>query len=239
MRHTIPTPFLSRIRRGTVLRTMPKIPGQGIFMSVSTASLNEAGILAYNDGHYAEAFKQFDAAARTGDPAGQHLLASLSPGPWRDARCAESGGTVHGGGASGLPAVAGQPGPDVCEWRWRRTRHGAIARLWAPGGRGGRWPVAIQPGAGLPQGRWRTARLWYKQAAEAGSLSAQNEYGLLYAQGQGVGLDYVQAYAWIAMPAEAGSAQSIKNRDQLLEILTPSQQQAARLLAAEYGTDPH
>ncbi|WP_426057058.1 hypothetical protein [Janthinobacterium sp. PSPC2-1] len=66
---------------------------------------------------------------------------------------------------------------------------------------------------------------------------------MLYAQGQGVGLDYVQAYAWIAMPDEAGSAQSIKNRDQLLEILTPSQQQAARLLAAEYaaqyGTDPH
>ena len=56
---------------------MPKIPEQGIFMSVSTASLNEAGILAYNDGNYAEAFKQFDAAARTGEPAGQHLLASL------------------------------------------------------------------------------------------------------------------------------------------------------------------
>ena len=43
--------------------------------------------------------------------------------------------------------------------------------------------------------------------------------------------------------AEAGRAQSIKNRDQLLEILTPSQQQAARTLAAEYaaqyGVNPH
>lgn len=37
------------------------------------------------------------------------------------------------------------------------------------------------------------AAFWYKQVAEAGSLSAQNEYGLLYAQGQGVELDYVQA----------------------------------------------
>ena len=57
MRHTIPTPFLSCILRGTVLCTMPKISEQGIFMSVSTASFNEAGILAYNDGNYAEAFK--------------------------------------------------------------------------------------------------------------------------------------------------------------------------------------
>ncbi|MGK5037587.1 tetratricopeptide repeat protein [Janthinobacterium sp. LB3P118] len=46
-------------------------------MTVSTASFNEAGILAYNDGNYAEAFQQFAAAAAAGDPAGQHLLASL------------------------------------------------------------------------------------------------------------------------------------------------------------------
>ncbi len=56
---------------------MPKNPRLRNSYDSSPESFNEAGILAYNDGHHAEAFKQFDAAARTGDPAGQHLLASL------------------------------------------------------------------------------------------------------------------------------------------------------------------
>jgi hypothetical protein len=42
---------------------MPSFSEQGIFMTDSTASWNEAGILAYNDGNYAEAFRQFGAAA--------------------------------------------------------------------------------------------------------------------------------------------------------------------------------
>ena len=182
-------------------------------MTVSSASFNEAGILAYNDGNYAEAFKQFDAAARTGDPAGQHLLASLyyqGHGVTQDVPKAVELFTAA--------AQAGFP-PSLAN----------LALMYASGD-----GVAQDMAQSLAYGR---------RAAEAGSLSAQNEYGLLYAQGQGVELDYVQAYAWIAMPAEAGSAQSIKNRDQLLEILTPSQQQAARALAAEYaaqyGVNPH
>ena len=37
-------------------------------MTDSTASWNEAGILAYNDGNYAEAFRQFGAAANSARP---------------------------------------------------------------------------------------------------------------------------------------------------------------------------
>ena len=249
MHHTVPTPFLSCIRRGTVLCTMPKIPEQGIFMSVSTASLNEAGILAYNDGNYAEAFKQFDAAARTGEPAGQHLLASLyyqGHGVMQDVPKAVELFTAAA--QAGFPpslanlALMYTSGDGVAQDMAQSLAYGRQAAEAGDGQSQFNLAQAYRKGDGVPQD-YAEAAFWYKQAAEAGSLSAQNEYGLLYAQGQGVEVDYVQAYAWIAMPAEAGSAQSIKNRDQLLEILTPSQQQAARALAAEYaaqyGVNPH
>ena len=65
---------------------------------------------------------------------------------------------------------------------------------------------------------------------------AQNEYGLLFAQGQGVPLDCVQAYAWIDMPASSGEPQALKNRAQLMQILDASALQRARKLAAEYAS---
>lgn len=86
----------------------------------------------------------------------------------------------------------------------------------------------------MPQSHEKAAH-WYRKAAEAGSLAAQNEYGLLFAQGHGVPQDYVQAFAWIDMPANAGDPQAIKNRTQLLGILDAKGQAAARKLAAEYA----
>ena len=101
---------------------------------------------------------------------------------------------------------------------------------------------AYRKGVAIPRND-TDAAYWYKKAAQSGSLSAQNEYGLLFAQGHGVDLDYVQAFAWIDMPANAGDPQAIKNRAQLLQILTPGQQQQARTLAMEYhnkfGINPH
>ena len=79
------------------------------------------------------------------------------------------------------------------------------------------------------------AAYWYKEAAEAGYLPAQNEYGLLFAQGHGVALDYVQAYAWIDMPAKAGDEFARKNREQLLQIMSPKQRKDAERLADEYA----
>jgi TPR repeat protein len=77
--------------------------------------------------------------------------------------------------------------------------------------------------------------MWYRKAAEAGDLRAQNEYGLLFAQGLGVTQDYVQAYAWIDMPARAGDPQAIKNKAQLLQILSKSDADRAKVLAAQYA----
>src|SRR5450432_3645929 len=92
---------------------------------------------------------------------------------------------------------------------------------------------AYRKGAGVAQD-YAQAAYWYRKAAEAGSPSAQGEYALLFAQGQGVPLDYVQAYAWMELAASAGNSESSENRDHLLTLLSASQKEAARKLAADY-----
>jgi TPR repeat protein len=60
---------------------------------------------------------------------------------------------------------------------------------------------------------------YYKFASERGYIPAVNEYGLLFAQGSGVELDYVEAYGWVSYAAKSGDAQAKKNLAQLTEIL--------------------
>jgi len=59
---------------------------------------------------------------------------------------------------------------------------------------------------------------------------------LLLAQGKGVPQDYVQAYAWMNMPAEAGDDQAIKNRARLLSLMGPEDTQKASELAQIFKT---
>ncbi len=48
---------------------------------------------------------------------------------------------------------------------------------------------------------------WYRKAAEGGSISAQNEYGLL-AKVEGVPVDHVQAFAWMSVAADARDSEA-------------------------------
>ena len=88
-------------------------------------------------------------------------------------------------------------------------------------------------GAGVKQSD-ETAAYWFKEAAIQGHLQAQHAYAMLLAQGKGVPLDYVQAYAWINMPAEAGDDEAIKNRARLIGLLGPEDTQKAIELAEEF-----
>ena len=47
----------------------------------------------------------------------------------------------------------------------------------------------------------REAARWYRKAAEQGVASAQGQLGFMYARGEGVGKDYVKAYAWASLAA--------------------------------------
>jgi TPR repeat protein len=63
---------------------------------------------------------------------------------------------------------------------------------------------------------------WYRKAAEQGHTEAQFNLGYCYANGQGVGKDKVEAYAWFSMAAKADS-DAAKSRDLLRKELTPQQ----------------
>jgi len=78
------------------------------------------------------------------------------------------------------------------------------------------------------------AAYWFKEAAIQGHLQAQQAYGLLLAQGTGVPQDYVLAYAWMNMPAEAGDDQAIKNKARLITLMGPEDTQKAIKLAEQF-----
>lgn len=213
----------------------------GAIVTLSAQASITDGIRAYNEGNHAAALKEFSTAAKGGDPAGKHLLASLyyqGHGVSRDLKKAV-GLFTEAADANYLPSLANLAlmysiGDGVPKDMKKALQYALKAAETGDVQSQFNLAQAYRKGADLPQD-YPKAAFWYRKAAEAGSLSAQNEYGLLFAQGHGVPLDYIQAFAWIDMPASAGNPQSIKNRAQLLQILTPAQQQEARKLAAEYA----
>lgn len=213
----------------------------GILMTLTANGSTDEGIRAYNEGNYAAALKEFSAAAERDDPVGKHLLASLyyqGQGVNRDLKKAVQL-FVEAAKENYLPSLANlalmySTGDGVPIDMKLALEYGRKAAEAGDGQSQFNLAQAYRKGVDIPQDYVKAA-YWYRKAAEAGSLSAQNEYGLLFAQGHGIALDYVQAFAWMDIPANAGNPQSIKNRTQLLQILTPTQQQQARTLAMEYA----
>jgi TPR repeat protein len=64
---------------------------------------------------------------------------------------------------------------------------------------------------------------WYTKAAEQGHVDAQYNLALMYKNGEGVLQDYMIAYAWFNLAAFQGGELPKKNRDIILERMTPSQ----------------
>ncbi len=82
---------------------------------------------------------------------------------------------------------------------------------------------------------------WYRLAAEQGYASAQYNLGLMYAKGQGVPQDYVQAHMWFDLAASRFPARKAKRRDQAIgnrafvaSKMTPAQLAEAQRLAREW-----
>jgi hypothetical protein len=75
---------------------------------------------------------------------------------------------------------------------------------------------------------------WYRKVAEQGHAIAQNGLGEMYANGQGVPQDYVQAHMWFNLGATAGDKDAVKNRDIVAAKMKPAQIAEAQKLAREW-----
>jgi TPR repeat protein len=83
----------------------------------------------------------------------------------------------------------------------------------------------------VPQDLAEAAR-WYRKAADRGSAVAQNNLGVLYAEGKGVRQDMAEADFWFALaagaPAGANQGNAAANRDALAASLSANQIAAAQ-----------
>ena len=200
-----------------------------LVLMTAYADIDE-GITAYNKGDYATALREFSAAANTGNPAGQHLLASLyyqGHGTAKDIpRAVKLFTDAADQGYRASQANLGlmyQNGDGV-----RPDIQKAISYYTAASVQGDLQSTfnlgqIYRKGSGSVSPDQPKAAKYYRLASERGYLPAANEYGLLYAQGHGVEQNYVEAYAWISLAArqQEDNSAAVKNLAQLTEILGP------------------
>ena len=63
----------------------------------------------------------------------------------------------------------------------------------------------------------------YRHAADQGHTLAQNNLGTMYATGDGVPEDYMQAYKWFSLSIPLGNQVATRNRARAATLLTPDQ----------------
>ena len=80
---------------------------------------------------------------------------------------------------------------------------------------------------------FKQAVKWFRKAAEQGDASAQNNLGIMYANGKGVLEDNVTAYAWWNIAAANGSATGKKNKDIIAKRMTADQIAEGQKLSRE------
>jgi hypothetical protein len=82
---------------------------------------------------------------------------------------------------------------------------------------------------------------WYRLAADQGQADAQRNLGVMYAEGEGVPKDDVQAHLWFDLAASRFSTGSLnsgiagRNRDRVAGLMNPTQIAEAQRLAREWN----
>ena len=84
------------------------------------------------------------------------------------------------------------------------------------------------------RGDYETALRKWRPLAEQGDSYAQHNLGVLYANGQGVLQDFVQAHMWYNLAAANGDTFGGELRDALALQMTPAQIAEAQKLAWEW-----
>ncbi|HXR48385.1 MAG TPA: tetratricopeptide repeat-containing serine protease family protein [Candidatus Limnocylindrales bacterium] len=79
---------------------------------------------------------------------------------------------------------------------------------------------------------------WYRQAAAQGNATAQNNLGAHYLTGDGIAMDYVEAYKWLNLAAASTDDEASDiagtQRDNLAKIMTSDQIAEAQELSREF-----
>ena len=79
---------------------------------------------------------------------------------------------------------------------------------------------------------------WYRLAADQGHADAQYNLGFMYANGEGVPQDYVQAYLWFNLAASRVTGdtreEEVQHRGLAADQLTPDDRSEAHRLAREW-----
>ena len=86
------------------------------------------------------------------------------------------------------------------------------------------------------QGRYNEAIAPLKEAIRIKPNYADAHYnlGAMYAEGKGVLQDYALAHMWFNLSGPDGSKVSVRNRNRLEKLMTPSQIEKAQRLAREW-----
>jgi TPR repeat protein len=83
---------------------------------------------------------------------------------------------------------------------------------------------------------YATAFKEWQPLAEEGDALAQYNLGVMYANGQGVPQDYIQASMWVNLAAAQGQEEAVKGREILTKGVTSNQIAEAQRLAREWQT---
>jgi uncharacterized protein len=75
---------------------------------------------------------------------------------------------------------------------------------------------------------------WFRKAADRGNAFAQNNLGFIYANGEGLPKDDIEAYKWWLLAGAQGNELAKKNMSLLEARLTPDQRAEGQRLAREW-----
>lgn len=94
------------------------------------------------------------------------------------------------------------------------------------------------------RGHFAKAAKWFRKAAQAGNVTAQDSLGVMHANGEGVQRDYVLAYMWFGIAMENVSSSDTLWRSRLVEFMaetavhmTPTQIAEAEERARNWSRD--
>lgn len=175
-----------------------------LFAGPAYAADYEAGLNAYESGHYEAALSEWQPLADSGDPRAQFGLGMMY--------------------ANGF-------GVDMNDEQALHWFNEAAAQGYAEAQY--RIGVMHQNGWGVPMDD-EAAADWYVKAAGQGYTDAQVALGQVYAAEYCVRYDPVQAYKWFAIAAQLDDVDAAEKRDTIARKLEPEELEQAKALVSEW-----